>query len=60
MDNNPLKMPPIREVEELPEVAILNEVIFNKKDKTFYLGVDDNKKGVKKHGSHMESPSIRK
>lgn len=46
-----------REVATLPKVAVLNEVIFNKSDGFFYMGVET-KKGGKKDGSRMEKASI--
>ena len=51
------KVPPIREVSKLPKVAVLNEVIFNRKDGFFYMGVE-NGKGVKEHGSSLEEAGI--
>ena len=51
------KKPPIREVVKLPKVAILNEVIFNKSDKCFYMGVET-KTGVRKHGSRVEKTGV--
>lgn len=51
------KKPPIRRVAKLPKVAVLDEVIFNKGDGCFYLGVET-KKEVKKHGSRMEEAGI--
>jgi len=50
------KSPPIREVESLPKVAVLNEVILNKSDGCFYMGVETKEK--KKHGSRVEKASI--
>ena len=44
------KKPPMRRVAKLPKVAVLDEVIFNKADGYFYLGVETKKK-EKKHGS---------
>ncbi len=55
------KKPTIREVTELPEVAILDELILNKTDGCFYLGVEDGKKtkkGVRKHGSNLEKTGV--
>lgn len=51
------KKPSVREVTALPKVAVLNEVIFNKSDGFFYMGVET-KKGGKKHGGRMEKASI--
>ena len=47
--------PPIREVDELPEEAILNEVILNKGDGFFYLGIEIKEK---ENGSCMEETSV--
>lgn len=58
MDKGKEKILPVREVDRLPEVAILNEVILNKADGCFYLGVE-NGKGVKEHGGSVEKTSIR-
>ncbi len=49
------KKPAIREVETLPEEAVLNEVILNKSDGFFYLGIEVKEK---KHGSCMEETSV--
>lgn len=54
-----IEVPHIREVEKLPEIPVLDELIFNKSDGYFYLGVE-NGKGVKKHGSSMEKTSVCK
>ncbi|KKL62821.1 hypothetical protein LCGC14_2181330 [marine sediment metagenome] len=51
------KKPPIREVDKLPEEAVLNEVILNKADGYFYMGIET--KEDKEHGSSMEETSIR-
>ena len=50
------KKPPIREVDELPEEAVLNEVILNKADGYFYMGIETKEA---KNGSIMEETSIR-
>ena len=42
------KVLPIRQVDELPKIAVLNEVILNKSDGYFYLGVETGKKEKKK------------
>ena len=49
------KKPPIREVAALPEEVVLNEVILNKGDGFFYLGVET--KEVQ-HGSSVEETSV--
>lgn len=49
---------PIREVDTLPEIAVLNEVILNKNNGCFYLGVENNKKEVKGNGSRVEEARI--
>lgn len=38
------KAPAIREVTKLPEEAVLNEVILNKADGCFYMGVEEKEK----------------
>ncbi len=50
------KKPPIRKVDKLPEEAVLNEVILNKADGYFYMGIES-KEG--KDGSRMEKTSLR-
>lgn len=59
-DKKTKKKSSVREVDKLPRVAVLNEVIFNKGDGYFYLGVETKNKGkeVKKHGRRMEKTSI--
>lgn len=52
------KVPPIREVDELPEEAVLDEVILNKADGYFYMGIET-KKEVRKDGSSVEKTSLR-
>lgn len=47
----------IRQVDTLPRVAVLNEVVLNKADGYFYMGVDVKREG-KKHGSRMEKTSV--
>ena len=49
--------PPIRKVDKLPEEAVLNEVILNKADGYFYMGIETKEE---EHGSSMEKTSIRK
>lgn len=49
------KKPPIREVNKLPKVAVLNEVILNKADGYFYMGIETKED---KNGSSMEETSI--
>jgi len=56
MDKKAKKALPVREVDKLPKIAVLNEVIFNKGDGYFYMGVET--KEVKKHGSRMEKASV--
>ncbi len=51
------KKPPIRKVNKLPKVAVLNEVILNKADGYFYMGIET--KEDKEHGSSVEETSIR-
>ena len=48
--------PPIRQVDKLPEEVILNEVILNKSDGYFYMGIETKEE---KNGSRMEKTSIR-
>ncbi len=49
--------PSIREVDTLPEEAVLNEVILNKSDGYFYIGMETKEA---QHGSSVEETSIRK
>ena len=49
------KKPPIREVDTLPEEAILNEVILNKGDGFFYMGIEIKEEA---DGSCMEETSV--
>ena len=51
------KKPPIREVDTLPEEVVLNEVILNKGDGFFYLGIET--KEDKEHGCCLEETSVR-
>ena len=55
----------IREVDALPEDAIENEVIFNKDDEGFYIGVKTSKgtitimkKEVVKDGDNLEETGL--
>ncbi len=48
--------PPIREVDGLPEEAVLNEVILNKADGFFYMGIETKEEA---NGSSMEKTGIR-
>lgn len=47
---------PIKEVEELPEVANEKELIFNKADGSFYIGMETGKE--KKNGDNLEKTSV--
>ncbi len=47
--------PPIREVGELPKEAVLNEVILNKADGFFYMGIEIKEEA---DGSCMEETSV--
>jgi len=49
---------PVRVVNTLPKKAVKDEVLFNKKDKCFYLGIDTEKEGT--NGNHLEKDSIRR
>lgn len=51
------EVPPIREVDKLPRVAVLNEVILNKADGYFYMGIETQKE--EKNGGSLEETSIR-
>lgn len=53
----PKKISPIREVETLPEVAVLNEIVRNKADGFLYMGMEF-KEGVKENGSSLEKTSV--
>lgn len=57
MAKKPKKVP-IRQVDKLPKVAVLDEVIFNKGDGCFYLGVENKKKEEKKDGCNVEETSV--
>ena len=48
--------PHIRQVDKLPEEVILNEVILNKSDGYFYMGIETKEEN---YGSRMEKTSIR-
>ncbi len=48
--------PPIRQVDTLPDEAILNEVILNIGDGYFYMGIEVKEKN---NGSSLEETSIR-
>lgn len=52
------KKVPIRRVDTLPEDTVLNEVIFNRGDGCFYLGVENNKVEVKKDGNNLEETGV--
>lgn len=45
----------IREVEELPEVAVEGELIYNKADDCYYFGVNTKEE---KHGDNLEEDSV--
>ncbi len=47
----------IQTVDRLPKVAILDKLIFNKRDGFFYLGVDAGK-GEDNDGDHLEETSV--
>lgn len=48
---------PVREVETLPEVARENELIYNKSDESFYIGIDTGKE-EKTNGNNVEKTSV--
>lgn len=48
---------PVKIVDELPKVAVLDQVIFNKADGFFYLGIETNEKKVK-DGSNLAKTSV--
>ena len=51
------EVPPIRKVAKLPKVAVLNEVIYNKADGYFYMGVNTEKEAIG-YGNYLEKTSI--
>ncbi len=48
--------PPIRQVDTLPDEAILNEVILNREDGYFYMGLEVKEKN---NGCSVEKTRIR-
>lgn len=56
--NKIAKKAPMREVDTLPEVAVANEVIFNKSNGCFYIGMENNKK-EEEYGNNLEETSLR-
>ena len=48
---------PIRKVAKLPKKAVLNEVIYNKADGFFYMGIDTEKEAIG-YGSSLEKTSV--
>ena len=51
------ELPPIRKVSKLPKKAVENEIIYNKSDGYFYMGVDTEKEVIG-YGNHLEKTSI--
>ena len=48
---------PIRKVARLPKKAVLNEVIYNKADGFFYMGIDTKKEALG-YGSSVEKTGV--
>jgi len=47
----------IRTVAKLPKKAVKDEVIYNKADGYFYMGIDTKKEAIG-YGNHVEKTSI--
>ena len=55
--NKRKELPPIRKVSRLPKKAVENEVIYNKTDGFFYMGVDTEKEAIG-YGNRVEKTSV--
>ena len=47
----------VKTVDKLPKIAVLDQVIFNKADGFFYLGIETNEEKAK-NGNNLEKTSI--